>query len=109
MINRSLRAEQMPPARLGWKHKNVVNHYPAHDCRGYRFRIDVVEIQYGEKHRAQKSEGRRDPFGPRDPVDHSLSRSGYKDKAPDGGVIITLLALFAIICAVVAVLYSRRL
>lgn len=30
-----------------------------------------------------------------------------KDKATDGGVIITLLALFAIVCAVVAVLYSR--
>jgi hypothetical protein len=32
-----------------------------------------------------------------------------KDKADDGGVIITLLALFAIICVVVAVLYSRGL
>jgi hypothetical protein len=32
-----------------------------------------------------------------------------KDKATDGGVIITLLAIFAIVCAVVAVLYSRGL
>jgi hypothetical protein len=32
-----------------------------------------------------------------------------KDKATDGGVIITLLALFAIVCVVVAVLYSRGL
>jgi len=32
-----------------------------------------------------------------------------KDKATDGGVILTLLALFAIVCAVVAVLYSRGL
>ena len=30
-------------------------------------------------------------------------------KATDGGVIITLLALFAIVCVVVAVLYSRGL
>jgi len=32
-----------------------------------------------------------------------------KDKATDAGVIITLLAIFAIVCAVVAVLYSRGL
>ena len=32
-----------------------------------------------------------------------------KDKATDGGVIITLLAIFAIVCAVVAVLYGRGL
>jgi hypothetical protein len=32
-----------------------------------------------------------------------------KDQATDGGVIITLLALFAIVCVVVAVLYSRGL
>jgi hypothetical protein len=32
-----------------------------------------------------------------------------KDKASDGGVIITLLAIFAIVCAVVAALYSRGL
>jgi hypothetical protein len=32
-----------------------------------------------------------------------------KDKATDGGVIITLLALFAIVCVVVAVFYSRGL
>jgi hypothetical protein len=32
-----------------------------------------------------------------------------KDKATDGGVTITLLAFFAIVCAVVAALYSRGL
>ena len=32
-----------------------------------------------------------------------------KDEATDGGVTITLLAFFAIVCAVVAVLYSRGL
>ena len=32
-----------------------------------------------------------------------------KDQATDGGVIITLLALFAIVCVVVAVRYSRGL
>jgi len=32
-----------------------------------------------------------------------------KDKSTDGGVIITLLAIFAIVCVVVAVLYSRGL
>jgi len=32
-----------------------------------------------------------------------------KDKASDGGVIIALLAIFAIVCAVVAALYSRGL
>lgn len=32
-----------------------------------------------------------------------------KDKATDGGVVITLLAIFAIICVVVAVLHSRGL
>jgi hypothetical protein len=32
-----------------------------------------------------------------------------EDKATDGGVIITVLALFAIVCVVVAVLYSRGL
>jgi hypothetical protein len=32
-----------------------------------------------------------------------------KDKATDGGVIITLLVIFAIVCVVVAVLHSRGL
>jgi hypothetical protein len=32
-----------------------------------------------------------------------------KDTATDGGVIVTLLALFAIVCIVVAVLYGRGL
>jgi hypothetical protein len=32
-----------------------------------------------------------------------------KDKSTDGGVIIPLLAIFAIVCVVVAVLYSRGL
>jgi hypothetical protein len=32
-----------------------------------------------------------------------------KDKASDNGVIITVLALFAVVCVVVALLYSRGL
>jgi hypothetical protein len=33
-------------------HKNVVNHHPAHDCRGYRFASILVADIKGQMRRA---------------------------------------------------------
>ena len=53
MINRSVRRNRyLILTRLGRKRQNIVNHHPAHDCRGYRFASIFVADIKGQMRRA---------------------------------------------------------